>query len=90
MPDEDEAQAEGQLKTPKKTTITVPPSAPKETSAGTSSTGTSNPNHVQVHARDQALTKGKRRSSCKDKLSQVVRFPKRRRNHLAKTPTMAG
>jgi hypothetical protein len=39
----------------------------KETSAGTNSTGTSNSNHARVHARDQALTKGKRHSSCKDK-----------------------
>ena len=56
MPDEDDAQAEEQLKTPKKTAFTLPPGAPKETSAGTSSTGISNSNHVQVHARDQAVT----------------------------------
>jgi hypothetical protein len=90
MPDEDEAQAEEQLKTPEKTTITLPPSAPKETSAGTSSTGTSNPNHVQVHARDQALTKGKRHSSCKDKLSQAVRCPKTKKKSPDKDTNNGG
>ena len=30
MPDEDEAQAEEQLKTPEQTTITLPPGAPKK------------------------------------------------------------
>ncbi|KAI0280405.1 hypothetical protein BGY98DRAFT_932666 [Russula aff. rugulosa BPL654] len=88
MPDEDEAQAEGQFKTPEKTTITLPPSAPKETSAGTVPPAP----EIQTMCkspREIKLSQKARDIQLQDKLSQAVRFPKRRRrNHPAKTPTM--